>query len=310
MAHDHAHSSNKKTLLISFIIITVFMIMEVIGGILTGSLALLADAGHMLSDSISLLIALIAFTIGERAANHQKTYGYKRFEILAALLNGATLLIISLYIFYEAFQRLSDPPEVASTGMLIIATIGLIVNIVVAYIMMQGDTKENLNMRAAFLHVLSDLLGSVGAVTAALLMIFFNWMWADILASVLVATLILISGWRVTKASVHILMEGKPENVNLENIINIVKNLHGVKDIHDLHVWSVTSGQNMMTCHVVVDGDTTIEESEVLIAKIEQKLIGQNIGHVTVQVESGTHCHKDTILCQTEFAPQHHSHMH
>lgn len=309
MSHDHTHGSNKRVLLISFIIITIFMIVEVIGGILTQSLALLADAGHMLSDSISLLIALIAFKLGERAANHRNTYGYKRFEILAALFNGAALLIISIYIFYEAFQRLFDPPEVASTGMLIIASIGLIVNIIVAFIMMRGgDTEHNLNMRAAFLHVLSDLLGSVGAATAALLMIFFDWTWADTLASVLVAILILMSGWRVTKASIHVLMEGTPANVNVEDIINVIINLNGVNDIHDLHVWSVTSGQNMMTCHVVVDGDMTIEESETLIEKIEDKLKEQNIGHVTIQVESGTHCHKDTILCQTEFAPQHHSH--
>lgn len=178
--HDHTHGANKKTLMISFIIITVYMIIEAIGGFLTNSLALLADAGHMLSDSISLGVGLLAFILGEKAADYSKTYGYKRFEILAAVFNGVTLVLIAIYIFYEAYQRFANPPEVASTGMLIIATIGLLVNILVAWLLMRGgDTKENLNIRAAFLHVLGDLLGSVGAIIAALMIIFFNWGWAD-----------------------------------------------------------------------------------------------------------------------------------
>src|SRR5699024_8872396 len=164
MGHDHTHGANKKVLLISFIIITSYMIVEAIGGYLTNSLALLADAGHMLSDAISLGIALLAFTLGAKVANHSKTYGYKRFEILAAVLNGLTLIIVALFIFYEAIGRFQNPPEVASTGMLVIATIGLLVNILVAWIMMRGgDVEENLNMRGAYLHVISDMLGSIGA---------------------------------------------------------------------------------------------------------------------------------------------------
>lgn len=312
--HDHAHGANKKTLLISFLVITVFMIVEVIGGLLTNSLALLADAGHMLSDSISLLIALIAFKLGERAANYGKTYGYKRFEILAAVINGATLLVVSIYIFYEAYQRLFDPPEVASIGMLIIATIGFLVNVVVAFIMLRGgDTKNNLNMRAAFLHVLGDLLGSVGAIVAALLMIFFNWVWADTVASVLVAVLILVSGWRVTKASIHVLMEGTPANVNLDEVIHTMKNVEGIQGIHDLHVWSVTSGQNVLSCHIIVDGQMTIEESQQLLRTIEHDLEHKNIGHVTIQVETEEHPHEDSIMCQKEYADEghhHHGHSH
>ncbi|HHP5394823.1 TPA: cation diffusion facilitator family transporter, partial [Staphylococcus aureus] len=215
--HNHTHGANKKTLMISFIIITGYMIIEAIGGILTNSLALLADAGHMLSDSISLGVGLLAFILGEKAADYSKTYGYKRFEILAAVFNGVTLVLIAIYIFYEAYQRFTDPPEVASTGMLIIATIGLLVNILVAWILMRGgDTKENLNIRAAFLHVIGDLLGSVGAIIAALMILFFNWGWADPLASVIVAVLVLISGWRVTKDAVHVLMEGTPKNVEID----------------------------------------------------------------------------------------------
>src|SRR5699024_2061100 len=253
--HDHTHGANKKALMISFIIITAYMIIEVIGGFLTNSLALLSDARHMLSDSISLGVGALAFSLGEKAANYSKTYGYKRFEILAAVFNGVTLLVISLYIFYEAYQRFTDPPEVASTGMLAVAMIGLLVNILVAWLLMRGgDTKENLNLRAAFLHVLGDLLGSVGAVTAALLIMFFGWGWTDPLASVIVAVLILISGWRVTKDAVHVLMEGTPRNVDIDDIINTMENVQGIISIHDLHVWSIASGQNALSCHAVVDG--------------------------------------------------------
>ncbi|WP_088778524.1 cation diffusion facilitator family transporter, partial [Staphylococcus argenteus] len=253
--HNHTHGANKKTLMISFIIITGYMIIEAIGGILTNSLALLADAGHMLSDSISLGVGLLAFILGEKAADYSKTYGYKRFEILAAVFNGVTLVLIAIYIFYEAYQRFTDPPEVASTGMLIIATIGLLVNILVAWILMRGgDTKENLNIRAAFLHVIGDLLGSVGAIIAALMILFFNWGWADPLASVIVAVLVLISGWRVTKDAVHVLMEGTPKNVEIDAVIKTIESIPGVNNMHDLHVWSITSGQNALSCHVVVDG--------------------------------------------------------
>ncbi|NYZ10869.1 cation diffusion facilitator family transporter, partial [Staphylococcus aureus] len=239
--HNHTHGANKKTLMISFIIITGYMIIEAIGGILTNSLALLADAGHMLSDSISLGVGLLAFILGEKAADYSKTYGYKRFEILAAVFNGVTLVLIAIYIFYEAYQRFTDPPEVASTGMLIIATIGLLVNILVAWILMRGgDTKENLNIRAAFLHVIGDLLGSVGAIIAALMILFFNWGWADPLASVIVAVLVLISGWRVTKDAVHVLMEGTPKNVEIDAVIKTIESIPGVNNMHDLHVWSIT----------------------------------------------------------------------
>lgn len=162
-AHDHHHTNNKKALLISFIFIFTFMIVEIIGGILTNSLALLSDAGHMLSDAFALGLSLFAFKLSEKAANADKTFGYKRFEILAAFINGITLLAISIYIFYEAYHRFLEPPNV-SPMMLWIAVTGLIVNIIVAYILMyNGDTKGNLNLRSALLHVLGDLLGSVGA---------------------------------------------------------------------------------------------------------------------------------------------------
>lgn len=303
--HNHTHGANKKALMISFIIITVYMIIEAVGGFLTNSLALLSDAGHMLSDSVSLGIGLLAFTLGEKVANYSKTYGYKRFEILAAVFNGVTLLLIALYIFYEAFKRFSNPPEVASTGMLVIASIGLLVNIFVAWMLMRGDTKENLNLRAAFLHVMGDLLGSVGAVVAALLIMFFNWGWADPLASVIVAILVLISGWRVTKDAIHVLMEGTPKNIDLDDVINTMENVLGILSIHDLHVWSITSGQNALSCHAVVEGELSIHESQKLLRTIEQKLDHKGIGHVTIQMENDEHPHDASVMCQHEDEPSH-----
>ena len=215
MGHDHGHShtQNKKALFISFLFIFTFMIVEVVGGFITNSLALLSDAGHMLSDAAALGLSLAAFYIGEKATDKGKTYGYKRFEIVAAFINGLTLILVSLYIFWEAYHRFIDTPDVSSS-MMVIAVIGLIVNIVVAWILMRGD-KEQFKRKSAFLHVLGDMLGSVGAIIAGLLIYFFDWNIADPIASVIVAILIIISGWRVTKDSIHILMEGSPKNIDL-----------------------------------------------------------------------------------------------
>lgn len=311
MAHDHTHGANKKILLISFLIITSYMVIEAIGGIVTNSLALLSDAGHMLSDSISLAIALIAFKLAEKASNYSKTYGYKRFEILAAVINGVTLIGVAIYILYESIERFANPPEVATTGMLIISSIGLLVNILVAWMMMRGgDTKDNLNMRGAFLHVISDMLGSVGAIAAALLMIFFGWGWADPLASVIVAALVLRSGYYVTKASIHVLMEGTPRNVDVEDIIQTIEKVEGIKAIHDLHIWSITSGLNALSCHAVVDNYLTIEDSEHILRKIEHDLEHKGIRHVTIQLETMRHKHDNAILCQAKNEPSHDHHHH
>ncbi|WP_039075001.1 MULTISPECIES: cation diffusion facilitator family transporter [Bacillus] len=311
MGHNHTHGSNKKVLAISFALITGYMMIEAIGGFLTNSLALLSDAGHMLSDSISLLVALIAFTLAERDATHDKTFGYKRFEILAAMINGVALILIALYIIYEAIERLSNPPKVATTGMLIISIIGLVVNLLVAWIMLSGgDTKNNLNIKGAFLHVVSDMLGSVGAILAAILIIFFGWGWADPLASVIVAILVLRSGYKVSKDSIHILMEGTPQNIDVTDIILTIEETEGIQGIHDLHIWSITSGLNALSCHAVVDDQLTITESEGILRKLEQKLDQKGITHVTIQMETATHDHEKTILCQSknEQTQEHHHH--
>ena len=270
------------------------MVVEVIGGVLTNSLALLADAGHMLSDAAALGLSFFALKLGERKASHAKTFGYKRFEIIAAGLNGLTLILISLYIFYEAVHRFTNPPEVQSTGMLIISIIGLLVNIVAAWILMSGEKDENLNVRSAFLHVLGDMLGSVGAIVAALLMIFFGWGMADPIASLIVVILIIISGWRVLKDSFHILMEGAPAQIHLEEVKDSLRKIANVKEVHDLHIWSITSGMPMLSCHISImektAHDTVLREAQVILHD------HFGIEHSTIQVESNE-----------EGCPNHHS---
>lgn len=281
--HGHSHTSNKKALLSSFILIAAFMVVEVIGGILTNSLALLSDAGHMLSDAAALGLSFFAIKLGEKQVSQEKTYGYKRFEIIAAALNGITLIIISLYIFYEAFQRFFAPPEVQSTGMLMISVTGLVVNIIVAWILMSGDKDDNLNVRSAFLHVLGDMLGSVGAIVAALLIMFFGWTIADPIASVVVAVLIIISGYRVTKDSFHILMEGTPTQIDTVQVKEALNKVPLVKEVHDLHIWTITSGYPVLSCHITIADEAVHDD---ILAK-SQKILHDDfhIEHSTIQVE-------------------------
>ena len=313
--HSHSHSGNKKVLRVSFIVIAVFMVVEIVGGLLTNSLALLSDAGHMFSDAAALGLSLLAFHFGERPGSRSNTFGYKRFEILAALLNGLTLMLIAVWIVYEAVGRFANPPEIATTGMLVVSVIGLLVNIFVAWYMHRGgDTEENINMRGAYLHVLGDLLGSIGAIAAAVLMMAFGWRWADPLASVIVALLIAKSGWGVLKSSSHILMEGAPANIHCDDIVAEIKKVNGVESVHDLHIWTITSGLHALSCHIVVDGSLSVAEAEQIVYEVEHQLQHQNISHVTVQTESRAHGHGDDLLCSmpghNHNAHGHHGHAH
>lgn len=311
MAHDHSHhhSNNQKVLLWSFTAITVFMVVEALGGWLTNSLALLSDAGHMLSDSFSLGIALLAFRFGAKAANRDKSFGYRRFEILAAALNGLTLMGISVLIIYAAIERFVQPRDIQDTGMLVIATMGLIVNIVVAVMMYKGsDTHDNLNMRGAFLHVISDLLGSVAAILAALAIMFYGWTWADPLISVLVAILVLRSGYFVLQDALHILMEGTPRHINSTEISQLLQAQAEVAGIHDLHVWTITSGQHALACHVVVQEDLRLSEVQTLLHRLESLLHEHGIAHVTLQMESRNHGHDEAAVCSGNHSTDTHQH--
>lgn len=295
--HGHHHhginrEGNKKGLTIALIITFSIMIMEFVGGLITNSLALLSDAGHMLSDSSSLLLSLIAFWFAAKPPSANKTYGYYRFEILAAFFNGITLFVMAGWIIYEAYGRFFEPPIVSSGTMIWIASIGLIANLLSAYFLMKkGNVEENVNVKSAYLHVIGDALGSLGAIVAGLVMLFFEWYIADPIISVIVALLILKSAWGVLKTTIHILMEGTPITIDQKKVKEVLLSIEGVKDIHDLHIWTITSGLDSLTCHVLIkDG---VDEQDILQQAIKQIETNFGITHTTIQVEKSDLQHKE-----------------
>ncbi|MEB8125557.1 CDF family zinc efflux transporter CzrB [Staphylococcus succinus] len=310
--HGHVHTNNKKILLISFLIIGIFMIVEIIGGFVANSLALLSDGLHMFSDTISLGVALLAFIYAEKHATQSKTFGYKRFEILAALFNGITLFVIGVVIIVEAIGRFFTPEDVKSTEMFIISLLGLIINIIVAALMFKGgDTSHNINMRGAFLHVMGDLLGSVGAIIAALLIWGFNFTIADPIASIIVSILIIKSSWGITKSSLNILMEGTPSDVNLSKVISTIIDEPQVENVHDCHIWTISNEMNALSCHAVVADTMSIQEGEVLLNRLEHKLEHLNIQHMTIQLETNAHQHDNATLCSSiDKGSDVHAHVH
>jgi cobalt-zinc-cadmium efflux system protein len=285
--HDHVHDQregNKKGLIIALAITTGIMILEFFGGLFTNSLALLSDSGHMLSDASSLALSLIAIWFASRPPSPNKTYGYYRFEILAALFNGITLFLISGFIIYEAIQRFNEPPSVSSGTMILIASIGLIANILSAVsLRKKADVKSNINMRSAYLHIVGDALGSVGAIIAGIVMLVFDWYIADPIISVLVALLILKSAWGVLKQSIHILMEGTPSTMDKDEILQLLKDIDGVLDVHDLHIWTITSGLDSFSCHMDIDENE--DEQVVLQRAIHLVRERYKIEHTTIQIE-------------------------
>lgn len=286
MSHDHHHhhTDNKKVLFIALVLIAILMSIEVIGGILTNSLALLADATHMLSDFFAIGLALLAFKFGERAASKSKTFGYKRIEILAALANGVILIGISAFVIWHAIERFISPPEVAGVGVLITASIAIVINLLIAGVFLRGgDVKGNLNIQGAFLHVLGDILSTIGVLISGLLMIFFNWMYADPIISLIVSLIILFTGFRISKNAIHILMEGKPASVSLARIEEQLLTLPHVQAVHDLHVWSITSDFPAFSGHLVVDAKTNRDELLRKTANLLQEEF--NISHATIQIE-------------------------
>ena len=309
--HHHGKGANKQALFLSLLIITAFLIVEVIGGFLTNSLALLSDAGHMLSDSSALLLSLLAMNFAARPPSPTKTYGFHRFEILAALANGVTLCLISLYIFWEAYHRLLAPPEVSSLSMMTIAFVGLLANIAAAYVLMRGDIKNNLNMRSAFLHVLGDMLGSAGAIVAGLLMWQFEWYIADPIISIIVGILIIASAWRITKDSVNVLMEGTPSSIDTGRVTTSLQAIPGVIEVHDLHIWTVTSGFDSLSCHLHVQDE--VVSYDVLNRALHLLKEDFGITHATIQIENSTVTHGE-LDCQTKgndsHCDHHHEHKH
>ncbi|HLT92797.1 MAG TPA: cation diffusion facilitator family transporter [Woeseiaceae bacterium] len=286
MSESHSDADNRRRVQVALVLTATFMVVEVVGGLLSGSLALLADAGHMLTDTMALTLAAVAFHVSARPADAKRSFGYHRFQILAAFVNGLTLLVIVGWILFEALTRFMNPPAVQADVMLTIAVAGLLVNVVVFGILHGGD-RENLNIRGAALHVLGDLLGSVAAIVAAVVILATGWMPIDPLLSVVVAALILRSGWLLVKRSAHILLEGTPEWLDVEDMqASLRAGVPQIRGIHHVHVWGLTPQYVMLTMHVVLErdhGDTTH-----IVRRMKHLLKDEfGIRHSTIEVETG-----------------------
>lgn len=259
-----------------------YLIAEVIGAFVTGSLALLADAAHMLTDVGGLGLALLAIRFAARPATPQKTYGYLRAEILSALLNAVVLLVLTIYILFEAYERFANPPDVLSWPMLIVAGIGLAVNLV-SMRLLSGGSSASLNVQGAYFEVLSDMLGSLGVIVAALVIMWTGWTLADPIIGALIGLFIVPRTWRLISQAVHILLEGVPPNVDLGLLETALKEIPGVKAVHDLHVWTITSGLDSMSGHIVV---TDMRESPRVLRAVRDTMKDKfGLEHVTVQIE-------------------------
>jgi cobalt-zinc-cadmium efflux system protein len=284
MQHSHSNS-NMRRVTIALALTAAFMLVEVAGGIISGSLALLADAGHMLTDTMALALAAVAFSVSKRPPDKRLTYGYQRFQILAAFVNGLSLLVIVGWILFEAVSRFLDPPEVMGRTMLAVATAGLVVNLI-SFIVLHGGDRDNLNIRGAALHVAGDLLGSVAAIAAALVILSTGWMAIDPILSVAVAMLILRSAWMLVKRSSHVLLEGAPEWLDLDAMQEkVVTRVPTVTSIHHVHVWGLTPQDLMLTMHVCMAVQP--ENPTEVIRGVKNVLQDEyGIGHSTIEIET------------------------
>jgi cobalt-zinc-cadmium efflux system protein len=279
--HDHGRGASSRRLAITLVLVLVFMGAEVIGGVVSGSLALLADAGHMLSDAAALALALFAIRLASKPPTAKRTYGYHRAEILAALLNGATLVVVAVLVVVEAWERIQAPQPVRGGMLLAVAAGGLLINIV-GLMILHGGRNESLNVRGAWLHVASDALGSVQAMIAGLLIWLYDWRWVDPVVSILIALLVAWSAWSLLRASVDVLMESTPGHLDLDAIRATILALDGVTEVHDLHVWTITSGKDALSAHVCM----TEGRYPRLLRDIRDTLrTAFGIDHATIQLE-------------------------
>jgi cobalt-zinc-cadmium efflux system protein len=278
----HHHHVNRRGLRRALIATVVCFLAELLAGLYANSLALLADAAHMLTDLSALSLSLFALRIAARPATDEKTFGYLRAEILAALANGLILVLVGFWIAYESYGRLQQPPEVKSGTMLAVAGAGLMANLFAAW-QLSGADLHNLNVRGAFLHVLGDILGSVGAILAGVAMVAWHWYLADPIVSAVVSGLILFSSWRLLRDSVDVLLEGTPRHLKIATILADLGSVEGVMSVHDLHVWSITSGMAALSCHVVLRAN--VDSSAALRSLITLMRERHHIDHTTIQIE-------------------------
>lgn len=286
MSHSHSYMEshapqNQRILLISLAIITTFMIVEASSGYFFNSLALLADAGHMASDSLSLLLSLFALYIGKKMPNKIMNFGYRRAETLVALVNGSTLVIIAIYIIIEAIGRLVNPSPIMSLPMIAVAVLGLIMNIVVARIMLSSD-QSNLNMKAAYLHVVADTLGSVAAILAGLGMYFFNWLWLDAVASAAVSIIIFRSGFNVCRTAIRLLMQGVPTNVDVAKVEQMLLEPKEIKSITRMQIWGLTEDEIYLSAQLCFAEDVDTETERQILHNLAKRFHEMDI-HATLQ---------------------------
>jgi cobalt-zinc-cadmium efflux system protein len=307
MESDHPNTASRR-LFLSLGITLVLFLGEVIGGLLSNSLALLSDAGHVLTDALALGLSLVAAHIMRKPSDNRATYGYHRVGLIAAVINGVSLLLIAVFIFWEAIHRFYAPEPVATGLMLGVATAGLIGNLLMAWIL--GHSHTDLNMKSAWLHVLGDALSSVGVIIAGLVMQFTGWTAADPLASVIVGIIIMVGGYRVIRESLQVFLEFSPAGIHSENIALEIRTLSGIVDVHDVHLWSISHGVPSFSAHIQVS-ETDMEHVDTLRSDIETLLAKHGIHHVTLQM-TNTCCAdaNNGIFCSPPSRPGDHDHAH
>lgn len=293
MGYDHAKegaAANRRRMAWALGIAAAYMVAEIVGGLVANSLALLADAGHMATDVAALGLALWAMRLARKPATPERTYGYHRAEILAALVNGAVLVAVTIYVFWEAWKRLQDPPEVVGPTMMAVAVGGLIVNGIGVWLL-KGGRNESLNVRGAWLHVLGDALGSVAVIVGAALVWAFGWRWADPVAGALIGGLVLYSAWRLVQESVAVLMASAPEDIDVRALRAALEKVDGVTRAHDLHVWTLTSGIALLTAHVEIADEAGWDPVLDRVCEIAKADFG--IEHCTIQPERGSRAERE-----------------
>jgi cobalt-zinc-cadmium efflux system protein len=286
MAHQEEQLDNVvgRPLKITLGLVLVIMVAEVIGGVLSNSLALLSDAGHMLTDALALGLSLFAMNLARRPATSTRTYGYHRAEIMAALVNGTVLILVSVFIFYQAYQRFFALPAVKSPLMMIVAVIGLVANLIGMFLL-RRSSRKSINIKAAFWHIIGDTMSSVGVIIAGVIIFFTGWNIADPILAVLIGVVILWGAVRIVKESVDILLESVPAHVRIDEVTAAVKNVPGVEDLHDIHIWTITSGIYALSAHLSI-ADQTVSQSCDILTKVNEVLAGNfNITHTTLQLE-------------------------
>ena len=282
---DREYSSNQRNLLIVLSITTVVMIAEVIGGLLANSLALLSDAGHMLTDILALSMTIFAIRFAQKPPTTSKTFGFYRLEILAAFFNGMLLFFISLYIFYEAYQRLVHPEEIKGLFMLVVAAVGLLAN-VVGIVILKKSALRNLNVKSAFFHIVGDTISSGGVIVGGLVILYTGWNLVDPLIGIFIGMLILRGAYNLVRESIDIFLEATPKDIDVEKMLDDLHKIEGVKDIHHLHLWTITSGIYAMSAHVLIE-DLLVSRSVQILQEIEGLLQGKyGMEHTTIQFES------------------------